>query len=102
MELTPTDRSPTIRLTVLDAENGQRLIGTPVYISSTTIGALTDMNGYAEIVGPLLGVHDLVISMVGCYSVVLKHVAVIEGYITNLGEIRINPVETRTEQVIVR
>lgn len=60
-----TNQEYRVRGTVLDAETGETIPGVNVYISQTTIGAVTKSEGSFEFSTNLAGVHTLVFSYVG-------------------------------------
>lgn len=63
--------------TVTDAETGDPLAGTNVFIVGTTIGAATDVEGFFTILNVPPGIWEVTASMVGYLEVTMQQVRVI-------------------------
>ena len=81
------DGSSKVWITVVDGCSNEPLIGCPVQLASTALGALTNVDGQADINNPPPGVYELDLKMIGYYPVKLLNVVVLPGYISNLGTI---------------
>jgi outer membrane receptor protein involved in Fe transport len=69
---------------IVDKGNGETLIGVPVMIEGTTIGAVTDLDGNFMLPGIPAGSHSVSIRYVGYQSKVIREVTVRPGEVTNL------------------
>lgn len=76
-----------LRITVIDGCTNEPLIGCPVQLASTVLGALTNVDGHAAINDLPPGVYELDVKMIGYHSVKLLNVVVLPGFTSNLGEI---------------
>lgn len=74
-------------ITVVDGCTNEPLIGCPVQLGSTALGALTNVDGQAAINNPPPGVYELDVKMIGYYSMKLLNVEVLHGYTSSLGTV---------------
>ncbi|MBP7438270.1 MAG: carboxypeptidase-like regulatory domain-containing protein, partial [Bacteroidia bacterium] len=69
---------------VIDKANGETLIGVPVMIEGTTLGAVTDLDGRYLITNIPNGTYNIVFRYIGYTTKIIRNVAVQEGSPVNL------------------
>ncbi|HRU62317.1 MAG TPA: carboxypeptidase-like regulatory domain-containing protein, partial [Bacteroidia bacterium] len=69
---------------VIDKANGETLIGVPVMIEGTTLGAVTDLDGRYLITNIPNGTYNIVFRYIGYTTKIIRNVAVQEGSPINL------------------
>ena len=72
----------TIQGVLTDSENGEALIGSNVFIESTTFGTATDLEGNFKIERIVPGTYQLNITSLGYKAEVIQNVVVKENQIT--------------------
>lgn len=82
----------TLQITAIDGCTNEPLIGCPVQLASTVLGALTNVDGHATINDLPPGVYELDVKMIGYYPVKLLNVVILHGFISNLGVIAMKEV----------
>lgn len=90
----------TIAGVLVDAENGETLIGANVRIDGTSIGASTDIDGRFAISDIEAGTYTLILSYIGYNTVTVTGVAVTAGEVTRL-EMALSPESVSIEEVVV-
>jgi len=85
---------------IVDADFGEALIGTNVFIEGTLIGAATDLEGNYVIDRVPAGSHTVVISMIGYTKTRVTEVIVKIGEVTKL-DVSLKPEVIETESVVV-
>ncbi len=92
----------TIGGQVIDAQNGEPLVGATVFLEAqTTKGAVSDIDGNFEIRGIAEGKHNLVIQYVSYETKVIQNIEVMAGKTTPVHVI-LQPKATELEEVVIR
>ncbi len=86
--------------TVVDAENGDPLIGANIFLENTTLGAASDLDGRFVITNVPAGTYTLVISVVGYAETRIKNVQVHNGK-TIVINVAVKPEILTTDEVVV-
>lgn len=86
--------------TVVDAENGEPLIGANIFLESTTLGAASDLDGRFLILNVPEGKYTLVVSVVGYAETRIENVQVKADKTTKL-DIVVKPEILTTDVVVV-
>ncbi|MGE5315824.1 MAG: TonB-dependent receptor [Acidobacteriota bacterium] len=100
--------SGSIEGTVTDAAEGRTLVGISVSIAGTTVGTLTDAEGFFRFPNVRAGTYDLRFSAVGYKTVIMKHVNVQIDLRTHLdvrmepSAVEMKPVEVTAEMPLIR
>ena len=90
----------TIKGTVMDASNGEAIIGANVYIAGTTQGASVDINGDFEIPRVKAGNHDIILSFISYKTDTLKNVTVYPDQTTVIHHKMVEESQQLTEVVV--
>ncbi|MDX1740195.1 MAG: carboxypeptidase-like regulatory domain-containing protein, partial [Rhodothermales bacterium] len=95
-----TSETGTIVGVLVDAENGETLIGANVLIEGTTIGSTTDLDGRYTVASVPTGLHDLVFSYIGYTSQIIRNVEVLAGETTRI-DLALSPEAIGMGEVVV-
>lgn len=90
----------TIAGTVKDAETGQPVVGANVTLRGSFIGAATDVNGKFRLLRVPVGVHTVLVSMLGYERLTIEGVTVDRGEVRTL-DIAVRPQPLQREPVVV-
>ncbi len=90
----------TIRVTVVDDETGETLIGANVIIDGTTQGSITDLDGVASIINVKPGTYNLKVSYISYQTTIVSDVSVEAGEV-NTFNIRLKSVDVQISEVVV-
>lgn len=86
---------------VIDANNGESIIGANVLIENTNIGSATDLDGRFEITNIEPGIYNLLVSYISYASVRVENVKVVEGKTTTINVVLKPKSIELSEEVIV-
>ena len=85
---------------VVDARNGEAIIGANVFIEGTNWGSATDLNGQYSIKGVTAGKYNLIISYIAYTKKIIKDIQVESGKNLELN-ISLHPEAIETEEIVV-
>ena len=85
---------------IVDAQNGETLIGANVYLEQTTLGAASDLDGSYVILNVPEGSYTLIISVVGYAETKVTDVKVKNGQLTKI-DLAIQPEIMTSETITV-
>lgn len=93
---------------VKDKETGENLIGVNVILVGTTMGTVTDANGYYQITNIKAGTYDIQFSIIGYKTTIQKNVTVVPDLRTKINvsltpsSIQLNEIEIIAERPLIQ
>ncbi len=98
--LTTFGQNGTIRVTVVDNETGETLIGANVIIDGTTQGSITDLDGVASIINVTPGTYNVKISYISYQTTIISDVEV-EPNKVNAFNVKLKSVDVQMDEIVV-